>query len=171
MAPAEASFISTSYHTERLGPAAALATIAKMKAVGAIEHNIAMGRLIKRGWAEAAESAGLEIAVSGIDPWPAFKFGAPQDAHGFQAPQQATSPLRTLFTQEMLRRGFLALDVALPSFAHKEAHIEAYLSAVRAVFADIAGWLEEAGGDEHALAAKLAGPIAGPPAIQRRLVR
>ena len=143
MAPAEASFISTSYHTERLGPAAALATIAKMKAVGAIEHNIAMGRLIKRGWAEAAESAGLEIAVSGIDPWPAFKFGAPQDAHGFQAPQQATSPLRTLFTQEMLRRGYLATNYVVVSFAHTDEIVDAYLRHASEVFAQIGAWVAE----------------------------
>jgi hypothetical protein len=53
--------------------------------VGAIEHNCAMGRLIKAGWAEAAAASGLEVTVSGIDPWPSLGFGAPQAAHAFQA--------------------------------------------------------------------------------------
>ena len=43
MADASASFISTTYHTERVGPAAALATIAKMKRCDVQAHNCAMG--------------------------------------------------------------------------------------------------------------------------------
>jgi glutamate-1-semialdehyde 2,1-aminomutase len=60
MAPATTSFISTSYHTERLGPAAAIATINKMRATGAIDHNNAMGRLIKEGLRSASQKAGEE---------------------------------------------------------------------------------------------------------------
>jgi hypothetical protein len=71
----------------------------------------------------------------------------------------------------MLRRGFLATTFALPSYAHKAAHVEAYLAAVRLVFADMARWLIEAQGDEQALISRLNGPMAGPPAIQKRLVR
>ena len=89
MAPAAESFISTSYHTERVGPAAALAAIKKMRSHNTIEHNCATGRAIKqsatpifrflrksnsalsgrsesrmccrRGWAEAAERTGIEV--------------------------------------------------------------------------------------------------------------
>lgn len=116
MEPAETSFISTSYHTERLGPAAAVATIKKMQAVDAIQHNCAMGRQIKHGWKQAAAAAKIHIEVSGIDPWPSFSFGA---ASAYSAAPAAvnSSPLKTLFTQEMLQRGFLATTVALPSFA------------------------------------------------------
>ena len=48
MAPAAESFISTSYHTERVGPAAALAAIKKMRSHNTIEHNCATGRAIKQ---------------------------------------------------------------------------------------------------------------------------
>ena len=46
-----------------------------------------------------------------------------------------------------------------------------FIQAVEEVFGLIAGWLEEAGGDEQQLHAKLLGPVAGPPAIPKRLVR
>ena len=73
--------------------------------------------------------------------------------------------------QEMLRRGFLANGLCLPTFAHKEQHVSVYLRAVEEVFGEMVGWLREAGGDEMQLGAKLNGPIAGAPAIQKRLVR
>ena len=57
----------------------------------------------------------------------------------------------TLFTQEMLKKGFLANNTAIPTYAHKPHHVAVYLQAVREVFADIARWLEEAGGKEASL--------------------
>ena len=77
----------------------------------------------------------------------------------------------TLFTQEMLKKGFLANNTAIPTYAHKPHHVAVYLQAVREVFADIARWLEEAGGKEASLVDKLLGPMAGAPAIRQRLVR
>ena len=56
MAPCADSFISSSYHTERIGPAAALATLKKMQAVDMIGHNTATGKYIAR-----AESVILKV--------------------------------------------------------------------------------------------------------------
>ena len=42
--------------------------------------------------------------------------------------------LMTLFTQEMLLRGFLARDCVYVSFSHQESHVRKYLSAVMEVF-------------------------------------
>ena len=46
--------------------------------------------------------------------------------------------LKTLFTQEMLRRGILAKDSYYASFAHKQEHIDYYFSVVDEVFAIMA---------------------------------
>ena len=54
---------------------------------------------------------------------------------------------------------------------HKPVHIEAYLEAVRLTFEDIGRWLADAGDDEKKLIVQLRGRIAGPPAVQKRLVR
>ena len=50
MSDAAASFISTTYHTERIGPVAALACIKKMRECKVQDHNCEMGRLIRDGW-------------------------------------------------------------------------------------------------------------------------
>jgi len=172
MEDASASFISTTYHTERVGPAAALATIKKMKSHGVQAHNCEMGRAIRAGWQAAADASGLEISIAGFDPWPGFKFGAAPAAYSAAPAAGAQSPLPTLFTQEMLKKGFLANGTAIPTYAHKPHHVAVYLKAVDQVFHDIARWLSEAGGDEGKLAeAKLMGPVAHPPAIRERLVR
>lgn len=173
MEDASESFISTTYHTERVGPAAALATIKKMKSHGVQAHNCEMGRAIRAGWQVAADASGLEITISGFDPWPSFKFGsAPAAYSAAPDPNAAQSPLPTLFTQEMLKKGFLANGTAIPTYAHKPHHVAVYLKAFDAVFHDIAAWLNEAGGDEGKLAdARLLGPVAHPPAIRQRLVR
>jgi hypothetical protein len=46
--------------------------------------------------------------------------------------------LKTLFTQTMLKKGFLATTAFYASFAHKNNHIRAYLKAVDESFAFIA---------------------------------
>lgn len=117
------------------------------------------------------DTAGLTISVSGFDPWPSFKFGEAPSEYSAAPAAGAASPLPTLFTQEMLKKGFLANGTAIPTYAHKAHHIAVYLQAVREVFADIAAWLEEAGGAEERLSEKLLGPVAGAPAIRQRLVR
>lgn len=117
------------------------------------------------------EFTGLAISISGFDPWPSFKFGEAPSEYSAAPAAGPQSPLPTLFTQEMLKKGFLANGTAIPTYAHKPHHVAVYLQAVREVFADIAGWLEEVGGDEDRLSAKLLGPMAGAPAIRQRLVR
>ena len=54
---------------------------------------------------------------------------------GFTDDPQATA---TLFTQELLDRGFLASRSFYPSFAHTDAQIDSYLAAVDEVFVDLA---------------------------------
>ena len=171
MAPAAASFISTTYHTERIGPAAAIATIKKMRESGAIEHNNAMGRLIKEGLLSAANKTGLEIQVSGIDCWASFKFGKDTEAVSIAPKPQSGSPMMTLYTQEMLKRGFLSYGTSMPTFAHKQKHSDMCLNAAEDVFGILARWRRAERGDETKMVKYLQGPIAGPPAIPKRLVR
>jgi len=50
--------------------------------------------------------------------------------------------LKTLFTQEMLDRGFLATNVFYASYVHKDEHIAKYLKSVREVFLFLADAIE-----------------------------
>jgi len=127
MQAAQDSFISSTYWTERIGPAAALATIRKHRRCNVSEHLIEIGKRVQSGWRSAAEHHGLKISVSGIPPLGHFSFN-----------YENAQAIQTLFTQEMLQRGFLATNAFYGSYAHQNHHVESYLKALDETFALIA---------------------------------
>jgi glutamate-1-semialdehyde 2,1-aminomutase len=143
MEAAQETFVSSTYWTERIGPTAALACIKKMKAHDVPNHLIAMGKQVQAGWKSAADKNGLAVEISGIYPLGHFIFVHPEPL-----------VLKTLFTQLMLEKGFLASTVFYASFAHKNEHVSAYLEAVNEAFAFIAEAVR--GGDP---ARHLKGPV------------
>ena len=93
-----------------------------------IKYNIPIyladiGRKIKQGWEIAAKKHNIDIQVSGIDPLGHFSF-------------RYKNPLvlKTLFTQFMLDKGFLATTAFYAPYAHKEKYIQKYLTAVDKAF-------------------------------------
>lgn len=126
MQAAQDSFISSTYWTEGIGPVAALVTIRKHQHYKVSEHLIKIGKQVQAGWKAAAESHGLKVSISGIPPMSHLTF----DYENGQA-------IRTLFTQEMLKKGFLATNAFYASYAHQPKHVEGYLEAVKEVFASI----------------------------------
>ena len=69
----------------------------------------------------------MDVSVGGIDPLAHFSFEYPD-----------ALVLKTLFTQEMLGKSYLASTAFYASFAHSDKHLDFYLSAVDSVFAFIA---------------------------------
>ena len=122
MDAAQSTFISSTAWTERIGPAAALATIGKHRRERVPDHLTRVGRRVQEGWRKAAASAGLELTVSGIAPLCYMAFAQ----HGPEA--------ATLFTQEMLDRGYLAGTGFYVSYAHSEDVVDQYLDHVEQVF-------------------------------------
>jgi glutamate-1-semialdehyde aminotransferase len=127
MNAAEESFISSSYWTERIGPAAALATIEKHRRDNVPERLIHAGERIQAGWRAAADSAGLKIRTFGIPPLASFTFE-----------HESPDALLTLFTQEMLARGFLAGAQVYTMVAHSDRLIDIYLENTEQVFRTLA---------------------------------
>jgi len=123
MGAAQETFISSTYWTERIGPVAALATINKIKKEHVPAHLMKVGKKVQNGWNRLTKEHGLAISISGIMPLGHFSF-----EHG------KPLVLRTLFTQEMLRHGFLASTGFYASYAHKEKHVSAYLEAADHAF-------------------------------------
>ncbi|MQF94720.1 MAG: aminotransferase class III-fold pyridoxal phosphate-dependent enzyme [SAR202 cluster bacterium] len=123
MDAAQGSFISSSGWTEKVGPAAALATIRKHRRESVPDHLIEIGSRVQNGWVEAAGAAGLNIQVAGIPPLSTFAF-----EHGNPA------AMASVFTQEMLAKGFLASTGLYVLYAHQHHHIDSYLEAVGEVF-------------------------------------
>lgn len=123
MDAAENSFISSSYWTERVGPAAALATINKHRRDKVPESLIHAGERIQAGWQSAANATGLKIRTFGIPPLATFAFE-----------HDNPNALLTLFTQEMLRLGYLAGAQVYTNVAHTDDRIDDYLENVEQVF-------------------------------------
>jgi glutamate-1-semialdehyde 2,1-aminomutase len=126
MQAAQTTFISSTNWTERTGTAAAIATIRKYKRVKAEKHLIKTGNMVMDGWKRTARETGISIHVSGIPTLCHFSFE-----------YKNSLEITTLFTQQMLKRGFLAWVQFKPSYAHRQEHVEKYLKAVKEVFAYI----------------------------------
>ena len=124
---AQNSFISSTYWTERIGLTASIATINKMLKNDAPAHLIKIGNLISDGWGKLAKEHNLKIEIMGIPPLTTFVFDYGDDSQA----------LHTLFTQEMLERGFLASKSVYVSYSHTEEHVEKYLENVGVVFRTI----------------------------------
>ena len=145
MSGAHDSFISSTYWTECVGPVAALATLAKMKTVDVPAHVARMGAGVMEHWRKAGEKHDLPVVLD--DGYPCL-------AHvGFD--HEKSGAIRTLYTQEMLARGFLAGVAFYPALAHTEQVVNDYGDAIDEVFAVIAEGLS-AGDVEK----RLKGPVA-----------
>lgn len=120
---AQETFISSTNWTDRIGPTAAISTINKILENKVINHINEIGRNIQKGWKTLADKNKINISVSGIYPLSHFKFNYINHM-----------AIKTLMTQLMLERGFLATNVFYASFAHKKSHVESYLDNLDEVF-------------------------------------
>jgi len=127
MNSAQGSFISSTFWTERIGPAAAIAAVRYYREHKVHEHLTAMGEMVKGGWRELAERYRLPLHISGIAPLAHFDF-------------QVEQPLvyKTFFIQEMLGLGYLSSNALYLSNAHSPAALERYLECCGQVIARIA---------------------------------
>lgn len=124
---AQQSFISSTLWTERVGPAAALATIRKHGACSVADHLQRLGTLVQRGWQELAARHGLAIETGGIPPLSHFSFLGDN-----------TGTWKAYFVQQMLARRILASTLFYPMWAHTEEDVALYLKATDQSFAELA---------------------------------
>ena len=128
--------LSTTHGAESVALGAAMATMTIYRDEPVTEHLHAAGERLRAGIDEAARAAGVEASFT-LAGRPCALFYATLDATG--APSQ---PMRSLFLQELLRRGVLAPSL-LPSYAHGEAEIEHTIAAVAEALAVYRRALEE----------------------------
>ncbi len=122
------TFISSTFWTERIGFAAALKTIEILTRDKIWKRLIAMGNRIGDGWMRLARRHDIQLQVTDFKPLITMKL-----AYG-----EKNNALSTLFTQEMLRKGYLAATSVYLSAAHSETIIDGYLECVDDVFALLA---------------------------------
>ncbi len=133
MDKAQDTFISSTYWTERSGLIAALQTIEELSKNNVPDFLISAGSKVKKIWKYYAEQNHIDIEISGIDPLSHFSFK-----------HQKPLVMKTLFTQFMLEKGFLATTSFYASFAHKDEYISKYEKAIKEVFYELSKiWNEE----------------------------
>jgi glutamate-1-semialdehyde 2,1-aminomutase len=146
MEVAQDTFISSTFWTERVGFAAGLATINKMNEIQSPKHLVKTGKRITKEWKEIAFEHELKLVTMGIPPMTSCVFNY-NDILSVQ--------LQTIFTQEMLNRGYLASTHVYTSYKHTEEVVTDYMENVDVVFSILAKGLKE-----NTLKDILKGPVA-----------
>lgn len=143
MGSATRSFISSTYWTEGVGIAAALATLKKLDEIDVPKHTADIGTQFREGLTAIARRLNLPLKLTG---YPALTY------LGFDHPENMA--LTTLFTARMLRAGYLAGASFYPTLAHSHAHVSRFLDAAEPVFGELAESI--ACGD---IGARIGGPV------------
>ncbi len=123
MQAANKTFISSTFWTERIGYAAALACLKEMKKKSFFKKIIKTGKYIKKGWSELAKKNKIKIEITGIDPIPIFNF---ENKINIEA--------STYLTQEMLKKNIIATNCIYVSIAHTKKYIDLYLRELDKIF-------------------------------------
>ncbi len=123
MESAQSTFVSSTFWTERIGPAAALATLDVMEETKSWETITQTGELVISEWERLAKKHSIKISTFGLPALATFAFDGPDTLY-----------LKTLLTQEMLKRGYLATTCFYASTPHTGDVVSRYLTALDEVF-------------------------------------
>ena len=126
MEAAQTSFISSTFWTERIGPTAALATLKVMEREESWNKITETGTKMQKGWLNLAQQNNLDITVSGIAAMTTYSFNC----------DNALS-YKTLITQEMLKKGFLASTNFYACTEHTDDHLDLYFNALSGIYKTI----------------------------------
>ena len=123
MEAAQSTFISSTFWTERIGPAAALKTLEVMERERSWERITETGRDIGRRWQALARKHDLPIQISGLPALIGFSFPVPD-----------MLKYKTLITQEMLKKGYLAATSVYVCTEHTPEVVDAYFEELDPIF-------------------------------------
>ena len=143
MEAAQSTFISSTFWTERIGPTAALKTLEVMEREKSWGRITATGLDIRRRWQALAEKYGVKL-----DHW-----GLPA-LTGFTIKSDRALAYKTLITQEMLKKGYLAGTSVYVCTEHTPSVIDGFFDALDPVF----GLIRECEQDRDVMAL-LKGPV------------
>lgn len=129
---AQESFISSSYWTERVGFVAALETIKQFEDLNVINHLNDLGKYIDDKTSTLFEELNLKIKNVGMISVPVFAIL-----------EENPLLIKTIFTQEMMKRGFLASNLIYLSYSHSIEIIDTYINESYKVFSEISDRLRK----------------------------
>jgi glutamate-1-semialdehyde 2,1-aminomutase len=131
MEAAQSTFISSTFWTERIGPSAALKTLEVMKKMSSWEKITATGNEISRIWTMLGKQYNIPLEIFGLPALIKFRINNSQNL-----------AYKTLITQEMLAKGYLAGNSVYVSTAHTPEILQGYSDALSSVFKIIQECLE-----------------------------
>ena len=123
---AQSSFISSTFWTERLGPAAALKSLEVMERERSWETVSSIGDHMRKMWTEAANIYGLNIVHSGLPALASFNFSS-----------KNSLAYKTLISQEMLKVGYLAGNSFYACTCHTREMIDEFVGKLLPTFRTI----------------------------------
>lgn len=126
MQSAQSTFISSTFWTERIGPTAALKTLEVMARERSWEQITDTGSSIFTRWSALAEKYNISIAASGLPALASFSFSG-ENALAY----------KTLITQEMLAKGYLAGTSVYVSTEHTPEVLDGYFCELEPIFSQI----------------------------------
>lgn len=123
MEAAQTTFISSTFWTERIGPAAALKTLEVMERVKSWETITQTGLGIRKSWQQLSDKYGLKINHWGLPALTGFTFDSVN-----------ALAYKTLITQEMLSKGYLAGNSVYVCTAHTPEVVNGFFEALDPIF-------------------------------------
>ncbi len=123
MSYASSTFISSTFWTERVGPAAALETLNVMEKTKSWQKITLTGKKIKEKWKNIAKRHKLDLNIQGINALPNFSFNSKNNLK-----------YKTLISQEMLKKKLLASNTVYCSISHKEKILKKYFNILDDIF-------------------------------------
>ena len=148
----EEIFFSFTFGGEVSSMAAALKVLDILEHTDALARMEAQGRVLQDGFNVLAKVAGLSdrLACVGHPTWSLIKF---RDAEG-----KDSLLVRSLVSQEMAKRGVLALVTHNMTAAHDHVAVQQTLEVYAAVIKTVAGWLKDSH-PERFLEGKMIQPV------------
>lgn len=143
MEAAQSTFISSTFWTERIGPSAALKTLEVMEQLQSWERITRTGLEIRSEWQRLADKHGILIDHWGLPALTGFTFRSGN-----------ALAYKTLLTQEMLAKGYLAGNSVYVCIEHTPRILAGFFDALDAIF----GLIRECE-DGRDVASLLKGPV------------
>jgi glutamate-1-semialdehyde 2,1-aminomutase len=124
MEAAQTTFISSTFWTERIGPTAALKTLEVMERVKSWEIITQAGLNVRQGWQNLADRHAFKINHWGLAALTGFTFES-ENALAY----------KSLITQEMMAKGYLAGNSIYVCIDHTPEEVEGFFDALDPIFA------------------------------------
>ncbi len=143
---ANLTFISSTFWTDRIGPAAALATLDVMKKIKSWDILVKKGKKIKYMWKELLKKNKIEAEINGLNALPEFNIKS-----------NNSKEIKTYISQEFLKKNFLCSNKIYLSTTHDDKILESYYNILDDIFYNISK--SRLSSHEYDIIKKIIGPV------------